>query len=431
MQTNARDAALEALLAVERTPVGAQDALAAALGKVADPRDRGLATMLVFGVLRTRAGLDHAIDAFATRGTSGLDLVTRTAMRIGAFQLLHLDRVPARAAVSAAVDQIRARGDQRRAGFANAVLRGLAREPQRGAPPGGGTLEALSIRTSHPVWVLDALRAVVGDALEAHALAYAQEAPAVVRCRMGERERALAWVAAQPGATGELGTEPHALRLTGVDPLLATPFAEALWVPQDEGSQRVARLLGAAPGERVLDLCAGTGIKTTWLAEAVGPDGAVVATDQAPHKLERLRSLVQRWRVSDRVTTAALDATEPLALGTFDRVLVDAPCSGLGTMRRRPEIQWRRQPGDVRALAAMQRAMVLRAADALRPGGTLLYAVCTFTRDEGEQVLGGILGERPDLALDPPTEASPDGFVRTSPLTDGMDGFFMARLRRR
>lgn len=433
--TNARDAALEALLAVERTPVGAQEALAAALGTVADTRDRALATMLVFGVLRARARLDYAIDAFASRGTAGLDPTTRAVLRIGAFQILHLDRIPARAAVSAAVDQARARGDQRRAGFVNAVLRNVARQPERATPPEGPSMEALAVRTSHPLWALDALQKVVGDALEAHATAYAQEAPVVVRCRMdaSARDRAIQWAQTQTNGSAQPGTEPYALRLGGIDPMVSEPFADGLWVPQDEGSQLVARLLGATDGERVLDLCAGSGIKTTWLAEAVGPTGAVVAADVAPHKLDRLRSLVQRWGVSDRVTTAPLDATEPLPpeLGAFDRVLVDAPCSGLGTMRRRPEIQWRRRPQDVKELAAMQRAMVLRAADALRPGGAMLYAVCTFTLDEGERVIESLLSARPEMALDAPPEADDDGFVRTSPLADDMDGFFIARLVRR
>lgn len=430
-KTDARDAALEALLAVERTQVGSQEALTRALGGVAEPRDRALATMLVYGVLRARARLDHAISAFATRGTAGLDPAVRNILRIGAYQLLLLDRIPARAAVSSAVDQARHRADPKRAGFVNAVLRAMAREPERAAPPPGQSVEALAVRTSHPVWVLEALRRAVGDeALLAHAAAYGEAAPVVVRCRLDaeRRERAVAW-AAEHG--GRPGTEPYALHLEGVDPLLTPPFAEGLWVPQDEGAQRAVRLLGAAAGERVLDLCAGSGVKTTWLAEAVGPQGAVVAVDRAAGKLERLRGLLVRWGAADRVQTLTHDATLPLpaGMGGFDRVLIDAPCSGLGTIRRRPEIQWRRQPADVAQLAGLQRAMLARAADAVRPGGVLLYAVCTFTEEEGPAVVRAVMEER-GLRLDPPEGAGSDGFVRTSPLDD-MDGFFVARLVRR
>lgn len=434
-RTDARDAALEALLAVERTPLGAQEALTRALGSVGDQRDRGLATMLVYGVLRAQARLDHAIDVFASRGTAGLDPALRAILRIGAFQILMLDRIPARAAVMSAVEQARRVADQRRAGFVNAVLRSIAREPERAAPPVGPELEALAVRTSHPVWVLEALRDAVGaDALEDHARAYAEAAPVVVRCRLDPeaRARALAWVDGHEGAAARPGTEPHALHLEGLDPLLTPPFADGLWIPQDEAAQRAVRLLGASEGERVLDLCAGSGVKTTWLAEAVGQTGAVLAVDRAAAKLERLRGLLKRWGASDRVKTLTHDATLalPSDMGPFDRVLVDAPCSGLGTVRRRPEIQWRRQPEDVTELAALQRAMIARGADALKPGGTLLYAVCTFTATEGPDIVGELLAARPELTLDPPSEAGPDGFVRTTPLDHGMDGFFVARLVR-
>lgn len=439
VRSSARDAALSALLVVDRGRTGAQEALARALrdGRVADPRDRALATMLVFGTLRWRLRLDAALSVFAHRGLGRLDPATLTILRLGAFQLLFLDRIPARAAVSAAVAQTRQHADERRSGFVNAVLRSMSREPARTAPPEGVTAPDLSVRFSLPRWVVERwLEAHGVEQTQALCEAYATPAPSVVRLRMTAeaREQVARWISEQPDIVAVPGVEPFALRLSGgLDPLLAAPFEQGLWVAQDEGAQRITRVLDTQPGERVLDLCAGSGVKTTYLAEIVGSRGRVTAADLRAPKLDRLLELAERWQVADRVTTVALDATTPLPFddGAFDRILIDAPCTGLGTIRRRPEIKWRRSPADAVSRARTQLAMLQGAASKVRPGGTLLYAVCTFTREECEGVVERLLAEREDLVVSPPAGAEPSGFLRTSPQADDMDGFFMARLTRR
>ncbi len=429
---NARAVAAQVLVATERGDGWATDLLSRALGQhpAADPRDRALATELVYGVLRQQLRLDHALRPRIRQELERLEPLARALLRLGAYQLLFLDRTPPPIAVSATQDAAGALGAGRLRGLLNAVLRRLAREGEALAPAGDAPDdEALGLRWSLPAWVVGALRARFGDAgaaREAEALRW--RAPLTVRPTLGRGGAQAAMDAlaaegflAEPGAHGTL-------RVTGPgDPFATRAFADGLFTPQDPASLAVVDLLGSPAelaGKRVLDLCAGRGVKTTALADR---GARVTAVDVVPRKLKHAARLAERLGVAERVETRPGDPTQgapaddPLGLGTFDHVLVDAPCTGLGTLRRRPEVAWRTAPADVTRLAALQARLVAAAAPRVAPGGLLVYAVCTFTPQEADPAL-------PEGFLDDFEEVGAPRVWRPS---DGVDGFAAHVWRRR
>ncbi|HEX7126268.1 MAG TPA: 16S rRNA (cytosine(967)-C(5))-methyltransferase RsmB [Thermodesulfobacteriota bacterium] len=422
-----RGVAVRILARVERGAF-ADRLLEAALASLADPRDRALLTELVYGTLRWQGRLDHVLSYFAKRPLRTLHPEVRAALRLAAYQLRHLDRIPAHAAVDEAVEHVKrvARGA---AGFANALLRRVADEGGD-VPLPADPIERLAVETSHPRWMVEREVAAHGVEEAARRLgADASPAPLVLRAREGvERLRArlsAAGVAARPGrvAPDAVVIEPGSLPPGGVAALPG--FAEGAFAVQDEASQLVARLVDPPTGARVLDLCAAPGGKTGHLADLVGPHGRVVALDVDPARLGRVRETVARLGVADRVTVAAHDATTPLPAplaGPYDAVLVDAPCSGLGVVRRNPDILWRRRPEDVPPLAATQRAILEVAASAVRPGGRLVYSVCTTTAEEGPGVVDGFLAGHPEYEA--------EARLVTHPADGGLDGFFVQRMRR-
>jgi 16S rRNA (cytosine967-C5)-methyltransferase len=402
--------------------------LEATLPTVGDPRDRALLTELVYGTLRRQGRLDHVLSHFARRPLRALHPEARAALRLSAYQLLELDRIPAHAAVGEAVEHVK-RVAPGAAGFANALLRRVATEG-RDVPLPVDEIDRLAVETSHPRWMVEREVAARG-AVEARRrlLADTSPAPLVLRARE-ETGRLLArladaGVAARRGrvAPEALVIEPGSLPPGGVAALPG--FAEGAFAVQDEASQLVARVVDPPDGARVLDLCAAPGGKTGHLADLVGPQGHVVALDLDPARLARVRETVARLGVGDRVTVAAHDATRPLEgplAGPYDAVLVDAPCSGLGVIRRNPDILWRRRPEDIAPLAASQRAILDVAAGAVRPGGRLVYSVCTTTAEEGPGVVDAFLAAHADYEA--------EDRVVTHPADGGLDGFFVQRMRR-
>jgi 16S rRNA (cytosine967-C5)-methyltransferase len=428
-----RGAAARILARVERGGF-ADRLLEAALAPYPDPRDRALLTELVYGAIRHQARLDHALGRFASRPLADLDPEVRAALRVAAYQLLALDRVPAHAAVSEAVDDV-TRRVPRAAGFANALLRRVAAEGRAVPPPdpAADPVAHLAVATSHPAWLVERELAAFGfEEARRRLAADLAPAPTVLRARPpGARDSLLArlraaGVAARPGAVGPDAVliDPGGLPPGGVTALPG--FGDGAFAVQDEASQLVARLLDPPPGARLLDACAAPGGKTGHLADLVGPAGRVTALDLDEARLSLLRETVGRLGVVDRVEIARHDATGPppaRLAGPYDGVLVDAPCSGLGVLRRNPDILWRRRPEDIPALAARQRAILDAVAPAVRPGGRLVYAVCTTTREEGPDVAAGFLAGHPDFEA--------DQRLVTHPADGGLDGFFAQRFRRR
>ncbi len=421
MSGGARDAARRVLRRVEQGQAYATLALGGALAGLS-PADRGLATELVYGVLRHRARLDRALAAQAPRGLK-LPPGGMAALRVAAYQLLFL-RVPAHAAVDDGVEAVKRLAGAPLARFANAVLRRLAEAGE--PPPPNDPWERLEVVHSLPRWIAE--RVPPGEA-EAFAAAVNEPAPLALRANLVRITRAALaerLAGERPGADIAMPAEPpEALVVRGAGSPEALPsFQEGLHTVQDVAAQRVGRLCGAAPGEDILDACAGVGGKTTHLAELAlqaGGPARVVAADKSRRKLDLCEDAARRLGLPGiRVLHADLTGDAALA-PAYDRVLLDAPCSGLGVLRRHPEAKWR-PPPDTAALAALQARLLGGLAPRVRPGGVLVYSVCTFTDEEGPAQVAAFLRAHPGFRA--------TGELRTWPHRDGSDAFFAVRLER-
>jgi 16S rRNA (cytosine967-C5)-methyltransferase len=448
-----RDLARGVLVRVERDGAFAGRALAAALDRAPQmpAADRALATELVYGVLRRRARLDRAIGALARKGIDGLDVQVRAALRVGAYQLLFLDRVPAYAAVSDAVEACKAAKGQGAAGFANAVLRRLDREGEPPLPDADtDPATFLEAAVGFPGWLA---RLALAELPAAEAVAFGRAcvsaAPLAMRANTARvtRDELLARLRAErPGAALEASpVAPDAVLARGFDaPATTAAWRDGLFTVQDAGAQVIAELCGAVPGERILDACAGVGGKTAHLLALAAGGAQVEAADISEPKLREAERTLQRLGLGPARLTVA-DLTRPLAdpAARYDRILLDAPCSGLGVLRRHPEALLRRAAADLNALAAGQRRLLASLAPAVRPGGLLVYAVCTFDAAECDQVVAAFLRDHPRFQVEPATSAGgrvpwprltvtegpAAGAVRTWPQRDDADGFFAVRLR--
>ncbi len=404
-----------------------------------DARDRALATELVYGTLRLLGWLEARIGRHAKRGIDKLDPIVRAHLAVAAYQIFVLTRVPAFAAVSEAVSAVRAVRGAQVAGFANAVLRKLATEPR----PSPDELARAAYESTDASLRESVVRAIGKDA--ALALLGSHEGAPPLGIRIEDAAMRDAWLSrfreARPQASFEAGrVSPHAVLARGAGKLTELPgYEEGAWTPQEEGSQLVALALGARAGEVVLDACAGRGNKTGLLARAVGGSGAVDAADVHPKKLDRLTRELERIACRPR-STFAVDwslGTGGAAEGGYDRILIDAPCSGTGTIRRRPELALRRSAADVEELSRLQRAILARAATLAKPGGRVVYAVCSVLREEAEDVLADVAAgaglELVPFDSGPAIAVAGEGgtTLRLLPHEHGTDGYFVASLRRR
>jgi len=389
--------------------------------------DRALATELVYGVLKRRARLDWALSRLTPRGLGSLDERVLDALRMGAYQILFL-RVPAHAAVSSAVEAVKRARGAKLAGFANALLRRLATDGEPAPPPARDLAEHLAVVESAPRWLVeDALRRFGPD--EAPRFLAALNAPAPVWLRVntlrGGRDEVLTRLAKERPNARLAPSEivPEAIKVEGGGDLSSTEtFALGLATVQDVAAQRIARLCDPQPGERVLDACAGVGGKSTHLAALMRNQGSIDAADLSERKLELAADAARRLGVTVLHPTVCdlTDGKAPLA-PEYDRVLLDAPCSGLGVLRRHPEAKWRRRPDDSRALAETQARLLAALAPRVKPGGVLVYSVCTFTDEEGPRHLPAL------RALGFSVEGEP---LTTWPHRDDADAFWAVRMRR-
>jgi len=370
MHPSARGVATHVLHRVATEDAWATPTLDAAVKRARlDARDAALATQIALGALRVVPSLDAAIDALVKRPP---DPFVRAVLRACAFQIRHLARVPARAAVNEAVTVARTARGPKVAGFVNAVARKLAKTRPE-AP-------RLPTHVELPSWIHAAIRESVG---EARAAALLQTREPTIDLRAADPDSLAETIrAARPDAEVELLAS--GLRVTRAgDPRKLPGYAEGRFAVQELGAQRIAGMVEARPGMRVADLCAGRGGKTTALAEAVGREGEVVAVELHEQRLEQIPEELARLRLDARVSLETVDLTVGTGgLGTFDRVLVDAPCTGFGTLQRRPEIALRAKPEDVGAMVAVQEKILRTATEMLAPGGRLVYAVCSPLREE-------------------------------------------------
>lgn len=402
--------------------------------------DRALCHELVMGVVRRQLWLDRLIEHYANRKVAGLDESIRIILRIGLYQLRFLSRVPASAAVNESVKLVHFARLRSAGSFVNAVLRRATREPEIDPTSDiQDPVEHVSVATSHPQWLIERWTTAFGSA-EAEALAHANNEAApvafrVVRSRAHEAD--VCEILRAAGAQLIPSTvAPGAWRINGAATLLAELITAGRVYVQDEASQLVAMQLDVQPGQRVLDLCAAPGSKTTQLADLSLDSAVIVAADLHEHRLRTLVSSAELQGLSS-IQCIALDGLRPLpfAEGTFDRVLVDAPCSGTGTLRRNPEIRWRISPADINDLARRQGQLLFNAARAVKPGGRLIYSTCSVERDENEDVVHTFLENnesftRAELPVDSRLLTSL-GAVRTWPHREGTDGFFVCAFERK
>lgn len=382
-------------------------------------RDAAFATELVHGTVRRQGTYDAVIDQVASKGIGSIDAPVLDALRLGAHQLLGM-RVPPHAAVSTTVDVVRREIGHKPVHFANALLRSIGkRDLNEWLDVVTARLdddEATAVRTSHPVWIVQAFRDALGPDGDLAALLEADNAPPrvtlVARPGLSEPDEL-------PGEAGQLS--PYARILAGGDPGEIAAVREGRAGVQDEGSQLVAIALADAgvdgQDERWLDLCAGPGGKAALLGALASQRGAMlVANELQPHRADLVRQAVLRL---PNVEVTEHDGREgPWAEASFDRVLVDAPCTGLGALRRRPEARWRRTPDDLDTLVPLQRDLLTRALNLVRPGGVVVYATCSPHLAETRDVLAAVPG------------ADVESVRQLWPHIDGTDAMFFAVLRR-
>ena len=420
------------------------DAIAREREALADARDRALAHDLATGVLRWRSALDATVEAASSRPVARVDPEVLDILRLGVYQLRHRDRLPAHAVVSDAVALTRLASHTSAAGFVNAVLRRVG----AGTDTAGLSdrelasrgIDALATHFAHPPWLVSRWTARLGvDAAIGWMRFDNEPAPLTLRAlpAAGSREA----LAGQLAAAG-VSVSPARWAAAGLVVTAGNPLERAAgpgFIVQDEASQIVGEFAAAWPARRRLDLCAAPGGKTLalWAADA---GALVVAGDRRPRRVRLLRETLARAGAG-RLPIVQHDATGPLPYrDVFDLVLVDAPCSGLGTLRREPDLKWRRAEADLAPMAALQARMLAHAARAVAPGGVLIYATCSSEPDENDAVADAFLAGHQDFvpAGRPPGGAAAfgalvtdEGRLRTSPIAHGLEAFFAVALRRR
>jgi 16S rRNA (cytosine967-C5)-methyltransferase len=401
-----------------------------------DPRDAALVTELTYGATRRQLALDYAITRFADRKLDALEDKVLAALRVGAYQLFHT-RVPARAAVAETVQALKDVGLARAAGFTNAILRKLSELPSPPLPSQKDPVEYLSVRESHPRWLVERWIRQFGRE-RAEAMLVANNTPPAVVIRANSAKVTRDALLAQ---LKEVGVEARATEASPVGIVLPPVgrvedvygYSEGLWQVQDEAAQLVG-VYGAIPETaRVLDACAAPGGKACHQAETHD----VVAVDLHANKLRKIEAEAHRLGLSGRLKAYAHDASEPFpeSWGEFHALVVDAPCSGLGTLRRHPELRYRRKEEDVARLATLQRRILENCQEAVPAGGLLVYAVCTPEPQEGQDQVDMFLRSHPEWTAEPPVLPGlklplAQAWLRTLPGPEGYDGFFAARLRK-
>ncbi len=449
-----RQIAFEVIRRVEAEGAYASDVLHAELRARVKPADAALATELTMGVLRWRRLLDFLLERALIKPVERLDLAVAIALRMGAYQLRFLEKIPERAAVNESVELVKKARKASAASLVNAVLRKMASDAKSHAeeylPPNISPAERLGILHSHPTWMVERWLSQMGDAATDSLLEANNRAPRL-SCALqiaGQRDEIIrgletAGMCVEPG---ELLSA--AFSVSGGSPVRADAFLSGQISIQDEASQAIPLLLGVRAGDRVLDLCAAPGGKTPALMRAAGSKGVVVAADRHAHRLKAMQVQFKRLGLAG-AQLVELDAAQSLPFrGEFDRILVDAPCSGTGTLARHPEIRWRLRPGQLTESREQQSQMLRMALAHLARGGRLVYSTCSIEPEENEQVVAAVLQNTPAIRRVPASEGArtlepflsrgvdsstlftTDGYFRTSPPAHHTDGFFAALLEK-
>jgi 16S rRNA (cytosine967-C5)-methyltransferase len=408
-----------------------------------DPRDRALLTEIVMGTLRRRGAIDYALLPFLSRPLEKTDAYVRNALRVGAYQLYYT-RIPDRAALNETVAAVKAARGGGAAGFVNAVLRGILRAGRTPAVPPRGDPRRAAAELSAPGPLVEALeRTMGGEGARAFLLSCLEKPPFTVRANPFR-----ATAAGLLSRLASEGMEPFPCRFAPDGIVLGKPpavhsdaaFRQGAYLVMDEGAQLIAPLLSPAAGDRILDVCAAPGGKTTHLSALAGGKAAITAADVSAMRIRMLRDTLART-AAPGIHTALNDfsrAPLPSSCRAYDKVLVDAPCTGMGVIRRNPDAKWRFRPEGPEGMARIQASILRNAWEAVRPGGLLLYCTCSPLREEGEDVVRGFLSSAPDAALADPPAGWPgpadawtaEGFLRLYPHIHGTDSFFGALIKK-
>ncbi|PTX61220.1 16S rRNA (cytosine967-C5)-methyltransferase [Melghirimyces profundicolus] len=443
----ARDVALDVLMAVEERGAYSNLLLNDALTKSGlSSRDRGLATELVYGTIQRRNTLDWILNGLVKKGVTSLEPWVRHLLRMGIYQLRYLDRIPGRAAVHETVRMAKERGHRGVSGLVNGVLRSYQRRRREWTlPEDPETPEKLALATSHPEWMVRRLMEVYGKET-ARAVLEAGNRPPRTAVRVNplksDRETVARLLSEQnPGMEVEaspLSSQGLILK-GGGNPARGLLFREGWVTIQDESSMLVSEVVDPRPGERVLDGCAAPGGKTGHLGERMKNEGVLFSCDLHPHKIRLIEDQVRRLGLTI-VEARRADLRElPGNVEPFDRVLLDAPCSGLGVIRRKPDIKWSKEPREVASLTSLQAQLLDAAAELVVPGGTLVYSTCTLEPKENAEQVSAFLERHPEFRPDGSLEdrlpeavrekaLRGEGWVQILPHHFDSDGFFIARM---
>jgi 16S rRNA (cytosine967-C5)-methyltransferase len=456
--SQARTIAFDVLLRVVKQNAYADDLLRAGLSEAVKTEDAGLATELALGVLRWQRLLDFVIDRYLRKPADTADVEVRIALRLGVYQLLFLDRVPARAAVHESVELVKRARKRSAANLVNAILRKAAKEPFHGNSPADSVLkflpgdlplgEQLGIQYSHPTWMVERWLRIYGEQRTRDLLHSNNGVPILSGYLLDQQHSSDARKSLE--RTGCRLQPGQLLRDAWIfeagNPAAGEAVRRGWVVLQDEASQAVARLVATDLGNTVLDLCAAPGGKTLLLARAVGEQGHVIAADLHEHRVRAMQERLELVGVRN-VETITLDAEQPLSFERrFDRILADVPCSGTGTLARHPEIRWKLSAEDIHDLHDRQARLLRNALQLLAQNGRLVYSTCSLEPEENELVVREVLDSlgntfqivdarttiesflRESVRRD--SVVSKDGYFRTFPPEHGTDGFFAAVIQR-
>lgn len=437
---NVRDAALTILLAVDKNQAYSNLLLNQTINKYKiDSKDRALLTEITYGTLQHKYTLDYYLEPFI-RGK--LDLWVRWLLRLSVYQIVYLDRVPDHAAVNEAVEIAKRRGHKGISSTVNGILRSILRQGTPSIEEIKDPIKRLAIETSHPEWLVE--RFIDSYGLEKTTeMLHENNVPPTQTVRVNKTKASVEEVLQlleNEGITAKQSSViPECIHLVNGQASRTNAFKEGYITIQDESSMMPANVLNPQKGWRILDMCAAPGGKTTHIAEKMDNEGSILATDLHPHKLDLVDATCKRLGL-DIIQTAPIDgrkAAEYLQHESFDAVLVDAPCSGLGVMRRKPDIKYTKREEDFESLHIIQLALLDNAVKVLKPGGRLVYSTCTVNTSENEETVQAFLASHPEMKLveienlpEQLLQRGQHGMIQVFPQDFGSDGFFVAAFQK-
>nr|WP_134684601.1 16S rRNA (cytosine(967)-C(5))-methyltransferase RsmB [Brevibacillus migulae] len=444
-KAGAREVALEILTRVEERKSYSNLELKHVLDNTAlSAPDIGLVTELVYGTIQRRNTLEHVLNQFL-KGNKKMQNWVRELLLLSLYQIRYLDRVPERAAVHEAVEIAKRKGHQGIASLVNGVLRNVLRQPDIWDRLPNQPIAALALQGSHPEWLVKRWLKQYGEA-ETKLICHSNNLPPHPSVRVNtlktSRDELLSQMAHGQLEGKASSLSPFGITFDGGNAANTRWFQEGYCTIQDESSMLVAPALGAKPGDRVLDACAAPGGKTTHIAELMGNEGEIIACDVHPHKEQLIRQTANRLGITIIKTVVSDALTLPdKELGTFDRILLDAPCTGFGVIRRKPDLKWNKSEKDIRDISTIQYKLLERVSSMLAPGGVMVYSTCTMEPEENQLLVEKFVAEHPSfeldrtLAEDLPAAVtakldSSQGYIQILPHHFQSDGFFIARLKR-